>query len=128
MEAWQMPQGGIDPGESPEQAALRELKEETGINDDAVKLLGAMDEWLYYELPPDLAKTMWKGKYKGQRQMWFAFVLTASDDVINIHTEAPEFARWQWADLEAMPAMVVPFKRPIYEHLVEHFVTYRDGL
>jgi putative (di)nucleoside polyphosphate hydrolase len=125
VEAWQMPQGGIDAGESPEQAALRELREETGVPEDAVQFLGALDDWLYYDLPEDLAKRLWRGRYKGQRQIWFAFLLVAGDDVINIETKVPEFRAWQWVELEALADLIVPFKREIYAQVAQSFIHHR---
>lgn len=112
VEAWQMPQGGIDEGEAPIDAALRELREETGVTQ--VSLIAQLDEWLHYDLPEALVPKLWGGKFRGQTQQWFAFRLEAEDSHINIQTDEPEFNAWQWIALEALPEMIVPFKRELY--------------
>ncbi len=124
--AWQMPQGGIDAGEAPLAAALRELHEETNVPADAVTLLAETRDWLAYDLPPEVMKQAWKGRYRGQRQKWFAFGLTGREDVIDV--EAPgggahkaEFDAWRWERLEALPGLIIPFKRPVYEGVVAAF-------
>ncbi len=117
--AWQLPQGGIDKGEVPGEAALRELKEEIGTN--KATLLGRTDEWLTYDLPDHLIGKVWKGKYRGQKQIWFAYHFDGTDEDINIATEHPEFARWQWVELEQIVELIVPFKRDIYVELVNQF-------
>lgn len=124
--AWQMPQGGIDEGEEPLAAALRELHEETNVPADAVTLLGETRDWLAYDLPPDVMKQAWKGRYRGQRQKWFAFGLTASENVIDVDTPGggahkAEFDAWRWERLEALPVLIIPFKRPVYEGVVAAF-------
>lgn len=124
--AWQMPQGGIDDGEDPFAAALRELYEETNVPADAVTRLGETREWLAYDLPPDVMKQAWKGRYRGQRQKWFAFGLTGDAAVIDVDAPGggrhkPEFDAWRWERLEALPDLIIPFKRPVYEGVVAAF-------
>jgi len=120
-DAWQMPQGGIDKGEAPEVAALRELEEEIGTR--KASLLGQSKGWLKYDLPDELIGKVWKGKYRGQKQIWFAFRFEGSDDDINIETVHPEFGRWQWVDLDRIVDLIVPFKRDIYREIVDQFKT-----
>jgi putative (di)nucleoside polyphosphate hydrolase len=124
--AWQMPQGGIDDGEEPLAAALRELHEETNVPADAVTLLGETRDWLAYDLPPSVMKQAWKGRYRGQRQKWFAFGLTGSEAVIDVDAPGggrhkPEFEAWRWERLAALPDLIIPFKRPVYEGVVAAF-------
>jgi putative (di)nucleoside polyphosphate hydrolase len=119
MEGWQMPQGGIDAGETPEEAALRELKEEIGTNN--ARILRGMDEWLAYDLPPHLLGVALHGKYRGQRQKWIAMRFEGDDSEIDIQTEEPEFAAWKWLAIEALPRLVVPFKRDTYSKVLAAF-------
>lgn len=124
--AWQMPQGGIDDGEAPLAAALRELHEETNVPGEAVTLLGETRDWLAYDLPSDVMKQAWKGRYRGQRQKWFAFGLTGREDVIDVDSPGggahkAEFDAWRWERLEALPGLIIPFKRPVYEGVVAAF-------
>lgn len=121
LEAWQMPQGGIDPGEDPLDAAYRELWEETGVLRDHVDLLAAPDIELEYDLPDDLVGKVWKGKWRGQRQRWFLFRLNAGDDAIDIATAEPEFRAWRWIDPRELPDVIVPFKRALYTDLLRIF-------
>ncbi len=121
LEAWQMPQGGVDPGEDVEAAALRELEEETGIAPRHVELLARADRELLYDLPADLIGKLWKGRYRGQRQTWFAMRFTGTDADINLQTPHPEFRAWQWIDPRALPTMIVPFKRKLYEDVLSSF-------
>lgn len=119
--AWQMPQGGIDDGEKPRAAALRELWEETGIPADQVELIGKTHHWLTYDLPPELLGKVWGGKYRGQRQKWFLFRFLGADDAVDIKTEHPEFSSWKWIAPDEMLAAIVPFKRAVYMRVVEAF-------
>ena len=120
---WQMPQGGIDTGEDPHAAALRELAEETNVT--SVELLGEAREWFAYDLPDDIAKEAWKGRYVGQTQKWFALRFTGDDSEINILSPAgghkAEFDAWKWAPMADLPGMIIPFKRPVYERVVQEF-------
>ncbi|MBA4274161.1 MAG: RNA pyrophosphohydrolase [Alphaproteobacteria bacterium] len=118
-EAWQMPQGGIDAGEDAKTAALRELEEETGIPQDAVEVLGASASWVRYELPAHLVPKLWGGRFCGQEQKWFAMRLIGPDTLINIATAHPEFNEWRWAALHELPELIVPFKRAMYQALVD---------
>ncbi|OCX65323.1 RNA pyrophosphohydrolase [Thioclava sp. SK-1] len=120
-DAWQMPQGGMDKGETPKQAGLRELYEETGVSDDLVKKLGKTEDWLFYDLPDHLLGKAWGGKYRGQKQKWFAFQFNGTDDAINIATEHPEFSEWAWKPANEVLEHIVPFKRHIYEAVFTEF-------
>ena len=119
LEAWQMPQGGIDPGEQPLDTAFRELAEETGIT--KAEVIAESRGWLSYDLPDELIGTIWKGKYCGQRQKWFAMRFTGTDADINIATAHPEFRAWRWSTLAELSAMIVPFKRDLYEAVLAEF-------
>ncbi|MGV8988576.1 MAG: RNA pyrophosphohydrolase [Cypionkella sp.] len=120
-EAWQMPQGGIDAGEKPRQAALRELGEETGVTPDLVEFLAKSPDWLTYDLPPELLGKVWGGKFKGQRQRWFLYRFKGRDDQVNIALDHPEFAEWRWIGADEMLARIVPFKRAVYEQVIAAF-------
>jgi putative (di)nucleoside polyphosphate hydrolase len=117
--AWQMPQGGIDDHEEPLQAAWREMREETGT--DRARYIGESRDWLQYDLPAELIPQIWKGRFRGQRQKWYAFRFIGEDRDINIATEHPEFSAWRWADLEEIPDLIVPFKRKLYQELAAEF-------
>ena len=122
--AWQMPQGGIDPGEDARAATLRELKEETGITRDKVTIVAETDGWITYELPADLIPKLWNGKYRGQKQKWFLLRFLGEDIDINIETEEPEFSAWKWITPSALPDVIVPFKRDVYIAVLEAFQNY----
>jgi putative (di)nucleoside polyphosphate hydrolase len=124
LEAWQLPQGGLDEGETPEEGALRELEEETGIARRHVEIIARCPEQLYYDLPDDLVGKMWKGKWRGQRQTWFLARFTGEDSDVNIATEDPEFRAWKWAEPAELPAMIVPFKKQLYEQLLKAFADW----
>mgnify|MGYP001264897247 CR=1 FL=1 len=119
--AWQMPQGGIDAGEKPKQAALRELTEETGVRPERVEVLGKTQGWLTYDLPPELLGKTWGGKYRGQKQKWFLLRFLGEDAEIDIARDHPEFAEWRWIGPDEMIAAIVPFKRDIYREVVRQF-------
>ena len=118
-DAWQMPQGGIDSRESPEQAAFRELKEEIGT--DNAKIIAASNGWLYYDVPEDIAKRAWGSRWKGQRQKWFVMLFTGRDVEINLETEHPEFDAWRWATIAELTSLAATFKRDLYASLLEEF-------
>lgn len=119
--AWQMPQGGIDEGEDPRAAALRELQEETGVPPALVQVLAETPDWLAYDLPPDLLGKMWKGRYRGQKQKWYLLRFLGRDDQIDLEQEHPEFSEWRWVTAEEMIEAIVPFKREIYRQVVAAF-------
>ena len=126
VHAWQMPQGGVDRGEDPWPAALRELYEETNIR--SVEKLGEIDEWLCYDIPRELVGQAWKGRYRGQSQKWYALRLTGDEREIDITHPAgghePEFVEWRWERMKKLPELVVPFKRPVYERVVKEFAKF----
>jgi putative (di)nucleoside polyphosphate hydrolase len=123
---WQMPQGGIDEGEDPFQGALRELHEETSIK--SVEKLGEIPGWVTYDIPRDIVGAAWKGKYRGQKQKWYALRFIGDDREIDIAHPAgghePEFIAWRWEKIERLPELVVPFKRPAYEQVVKEFARF----
>jgi len=121
VEAWQMPQGGIDPGEEPRDTALRELGEETGIAPDLVNIIARAREELFYDLPDELVGKIWGGKYRGQRQTWFLMRFLGTDADVNIHTAHQEFRDWRWVVPEELPELIVPFKKKLYRDLVQEF-------
>ena len=121
LEAWQMPQGGIDAGEDPHAAALRELEEETGIRRDLAELIAETDGWLCYDLPDDLIGKIWKGRYCGQRQKWYAMRFRGTDADVDLQTAYPEFRAWQWAPAGELPKLIVPFKRDLYADVLAAF-------
>ena len=117
--AWQMPQGGIDEGEDVIQAALRELEEEVGTSDIAI--IAQLEDWISYDLPPEWIPTLWNGKYRGQKQMWFLARLNGGDDLINIDTAHPEFIAWRWEEIDNLADQIVDFKKDMYKELVSYF-------
>lgn len=118
-DSWQFPQGGIDTDEDPKTAALRELKEETGVFH--VEIVAEMPEWLHYDLPDNLAEQSWHGKYKGQKQKWFLMKFLGKDFEINLEQVNPEFHTFEWVDINESINRVVPFKMGVYKELVNYF-------
>lgn len=125
--AWQLPQGGIDPGEAPEEAVLRELAEEIGT--DRVEIIAAHPEWLTYDLPPELLGRALGGRYRGQRQKWFALRFTGRDEDFRLDAHhPPEFDAWRWVPIEELPHLAVPFKREVYEVIARDFAPIAAAL
>lgn len=124
LDAWQMPQGGLDRGESPRDGALRELEEETGIGRDLVDVIAQAPEELLYDLPDELIGKLWKGKWRGQRQTWFLMRFLGTDADVNLETEEPEFRAWRWVEPAELPALIVPFKRQLYTDVLEAFADW----
>jgi putative (di)nucleoside polyphosphate hydrolase len=126
---WQMPQGGVDRGESTVDAAYRELEEEIGVRAEHVELLEETADWLYYDFPTEVrAKMKHRGRNLGQRQKWFALRFKGRDSDIRLDTHTPEFIDWRWAPLETAPDLVIPFKRPTYEEVARRFKKYSVGV
>jgi putative (di)nucleoside polyphosphate hydrolase len=119
--AWQMPQGGIDPGETPEAAALRELGEETGVSPALVERLAETPGWIRYDLPPHLLGKVWGGKWRGQEQKWFLYRFLGTDADVRIDLLHPEFGRWRWIGAHELLASIVPFKRDAYAQVIAAF-------
>jgi putative (di)nucleoside polyphosphate hydrolase len=122
---WQMPQGGIDPGEDPLTACLRELREETNVRSATV--LDEAPDWYAYDLPNDIAQKSWRGRYGGQRQKWFALRFEGHESEIDISApdgHKAEFDAWRWERMERLPELIIPFKRPVYEKVVADFAKY----
>ena len=119
--AWQMPQGGVDPGETPREAALRELWEETGVRADLVRIEAETDGWIPYDLPHDLVPNIWKGRFRGQEQKWVLMRFQGADDDVNIATDHPEFSDWRWLPPDQLVANIVPFKREVYTRVLDQF-------
>ncbi len=122
--AWQMPQGGVDQGEEPAEAALRELEEETGLTRDLVTIEAEHPKWLTYDLPHEIVPKIWKGRYQGQKQRWFLMRFAGSDERVNIQTKHPEFSRWAWSEPGELVEKIVPFKREIYTAVIKAFSPY----
>lgn len=119
-DAWQMPQGGIDADEDPREAVMRELEEEIGTNN--AEIIAQTEGWLTYDLPKEVRKKVWKGRYRGQKQKWYALRYLGKDSDIDLETHKhPEFSAWQWADMLQLPDLIVPFKRDLYVDIVERF-------
>lgn len=124
LDAWQMPQGGLDTGEEAEAGALRELEEETGIGAHLVAIIARASRELLYDLPPEMHGRMWGGKYGGQRQSWFLARFLGSDADINLETAHPEFNAFHWADPWTLPDLIVPFKKQLYEDVLAEFAAH----
>ena len=117
---WQMPQGGIDENENPEEAVWREMMEEIGTN--KAKLLKVSSQWINYDIPSETLKTLpWGHKYIGQTQKWFAFQFTGEENDINVGTVNPEFSEWKWTKINSIVDEIVPFKRGVYSVILEEF-------
>lgn len=119
--AWQMPQGGIDDGESPRDAVLRELWEETGVTSDLVEIEAETIDWVNYDLPEELSRRLWKGRYRGQKQLWFLMRFIGTDANVDIQTEHPEFNEWRWMGPDELLDSIVPFKRDLYAKVMNEF-------
>ncbi len=124
VEAWQMPQGGLDPGEEPEAAALREMEEETGIAPRHVEIVARASRTLYYDLPDELVRKLWKGRYRGQSQIWFLARFLGTDADVNLATPHPEFRDWRWAGVDELCRLIVPFKRALYAEVIAEFAEH----
>ena len=119
-DAWQMPQGGIDEGEMPEQAVMRELEEETGTNN--AKVVAESHDWFFYDLPDNLINITWGGRFRGQTQKWFALKFIGSDEEIDISAhEKPEFLEWRWMEIYDLLDYIVPFKQQLYKNIIFEF-------
>lgn len=128
LDAWQMPQGGVDKGEDPDMAVLRELEEETGIPARLVRQAARCATPYDYDLPEDLIPTVWGGRYRGQRQYWYLLRFLGDDGDIDIATEHPEFSAWKWADPAELVELIVPFKRDLYAAIVAEFLPLIEEL
>lgn len=120
-DAWQMPQGGIERDENLEEAAFRELNEETSLTKSTVDILAISKRWIKYDLPDSLIPQLWNGSYRGQKQKWFLFKFRGPDNQININTQTPEFSNWRWSSKEELIKFIVPFKLKVYKKVVKEF-------
>jgi putative (di)nucleoside polyphosphate hydrolase len=119
-DAWQMPQGGMEKGEDSRETVMRELAEEIGT--DHAEIIAESKEWLVYDLPKEIRKKVWGGKYKGQKQKWFALRFTGKDADIDLTADKhPEFSEWKWTSMDQIVELIVPFKRPLYEDIIREF-------
>jgi putative (di)nucleoside polyphosphate hydrolase len=123
-DAWQMPQGGLDAGEEEDAAIFRELKEETGIAEDKIKILQKSSSYYYYNLPYKLQKKFWGGKYLGQKQRWYLAEFLGNEEDVNINTENPEFSQWKWIAKDEIVNAIVPFKRDLYKEVIKEFLKF----
>lgn len=121
LEAWQMPQGGLDEGEDAQAGALRELQEETGIRPELVEILARSTGELLYDLPDDLVGKLWKGRYRGQRQIWFLMRFLGTDADVDLTAHDQEFRAWAWVEPAELPNLIVPFKRSLYQNVLAEF-------
>ena len=124
QDAWQMPQGGIDPGENAEDAAFRELKEETGVIKDFAQIEAVSKDWITYDLPVELIPSLWQGRYRGQKQKWFLMRFCGSDEQVNIATSNPEFATWKWLAISELEKNIVDFKKAVYRKVIKEFKSH----
>lgn len=125
---WQMPQGGVDHGETPAQAAARELEEEVGIGADKAQIIDETEDWLYYDFPPEIRGGRGPyGRWLGQKQKWFAFRFKGRDSDVLLDRHKPEFSDWRWGRLEETPSLVIPFKRAVYEEVAQRFKRHAGG-
>ncbi len=120
-DAWQMPQGGVDEGEDPRDAALRELWEETGVTSDLVQVQAETEGWVTYDLPHELVPRIWKGRFRGQKQKWYLMRFMGQDAQVDITSGHPEFSEWRWSPVDQLVAKIVPFKREVYTQVVAAF-------
>ncbi len=127
-EAWQMPQGGIDEGETPETAALRELYEETGVPAEKAEIVAESRGWIDYDLPPDMIGRLWGGRYRGQRQKWFLMAFKGTDDDIDLDVHHKEFGDWRWAEPAQLPDLIVQFKSDLYRRILAEFTPHLRAL
>jgi len=119
---WQMPQGGIDPGEDIREAALRELREEIGVGPELVEVIAPASRPMLYDLPPELVGKVWKGRYRGQKQHWFLGRFLGEDADIDLEAhDPPEFNEWRWVEPGLLPELIIPFKRAVYEEVLAEF-------
>ena len=122
VDKWQMPQGGVDPGETFLEAVKRELEEETSIKN--IEILKELDYWLEYNLPKNLIGIIWKGKYRGQKQKWFIARFLGKDNEVNLNTKKPEFIDWKWLNIEELPNVIVDFKKDVYKKLLKELKNF----